>query len=326
MSKILKALTVGSVVLMSSGAYAAATTTSPFGGQGFGIDNGLSITGTTVSVPCPTGATCVNFEGGNGTDGFLQRRVTMGNGTSYLQMVLAEGDVSNQLFAVENVVKMGVNGAQNGTNIAQKMRIVDNTGVSGYQADHTMLGAEYYTNGPDLLFGLDQRISTLNAANAMDQLTRIVGEITGTAGNLDGTTLKRVAIDQWAGANEPGAGPATPAGYFVYRTGRNTGLTLDLEDPTGTSTVGTPVTLAGLNSMVFIQSRQTADTGLSFQRVRGAIANAGTPTNGGNASRAIFNGDQGPWDWNGSGADAANAVSAVFGSYTDQSTSAINMW
>src|SRR5690554_615193 len=128
MSKLLKALTAGTAaMLVSGGALASMPYTGPFGGDGFGVDNSLSIDGSgNLSVACPvTAATCINYEGGNGANGILQRRVVMPDGTSYLQSIVAEGDGSANLFASEQIVRMGVNGGGNSTNIAQKMKIIE---------------------------------------------------------------------------------------------------------------------------------------------------------------------------------------------------------
>jgi hypothetical protein len=341
MSKILRALTAGSAaMLVCGGAMASMPNSGPFGGDGFGIDNSLSIDGSgTLSVACPvTAATCINYEGGNGADGIVQRRVVMPDGTSYLQSIIAEGDVTTNLFASEQVVRMGVNGGANSTNIAQKMKILEagNGATDFYSADHTMLGCEYYgtdqgdtacgggqAGGQDLLFALDQHIHEAEPGNAMDQLTRIVGEITGTGGDLNGNggTAKRVGIDQWHGAVTPGAGNPNAAGFFVYRTGRDIGTVIDLEDPNAT-----PIALINSNSNLVIQSRQTADTGLMFQRVAAAVGGGGQLLDG-TVTRAEITGTvMGPWDWNGSGADAGGAVTDIFGSYTDQTSSALDLW
>jgi hypothetical protein len=341
MSKILKALTAGSVAMLAcGGAMASMPYTGPFGGDGFGVDNSLTIDGSgNLSVACPaTAATCINYEGGNGADGILQRRVVMPDGTSYLQSIVAEGDGVNNLFASEQVVRMGVNGGGNSTNIAQKMVLLEAGDGAGelFRTDHTMLGCEYYgtdqgdtacaggqAGGQDLLFALDQLI---DEGNAMDQLVRIVGEITGTGGDLNGngggtTGAKRVGIDQWHGANTPGAGNPNAAGFFVYRTGQNIGTVVDLEDPNQT-----PLALNGYNSNLVIQSRQTAETGLMFQRTASGIANSGA-TQAGSISRNEITGTvAGPWDWNGSGADNGGAISDIFGSYTDQTSSALDLW
>ncbi len=330
MNKISRTFTLAAAVLASGGAWAAMPYTAPFGGDGFGVDNSLSITGSTLSVACPpTAALCVNFEGGSGVDGIIQRRVVMPDGTNYLQSIVAEGDGVTNLFASEQIVRMGINGGTNSTNIAQKMKILEASGASSsFSTDHTMLGADYYS-GVDLLFGLNQRIDENEPGNALDQLTRIVGEITGAGGDLNGngggaTGAKRVAIDQWAGAVEPGAGNATPAGFFVYRTGQNTGTVIDLEDVNNAP----GLSLANYNSALYIQSRQSADTGLNHQRVTSAIGNNGaaTVTSGSVTRTAITGATVGPWDWNGSGADAGGAVSAIFGDYTDQTTTALDMW
>lgn len=340
MNKVLmKALTAGSAaMLVCGGAYASMPYTGPFGGDGFGVDS-MSMTGTTLSVDCPaTAATCINYEGGDGTNGMIQRRVVMPDGTSYLQSIIAEGDPDTNLFASEQIVRMGVDGGNNSSNIAQKLKIFE-AGVGAddfFETDHTMLGCEYYGTlqgttacgaggqvaGQDLLFGLDQRIQESQPGNAMNQLTRIVGEITGAAGNLNGNqaAAKRVGIDQWHG-NAPGAGNPGAAGTFVYRTGRDTGTQIDLEDPNAT-----PIALLNSNANLVIQSRQTANTGLMFQRVASGIDNNGIPQ-GDMVTRAEITGDvMGPWDWNGSGADSGGDVTAVFGSYTDQTSSALDLW
>jgi len=132
---------------------------------------------------------------------------------------------------------------------------------------------------------------------------------------------KRVGIDQWHGANTPGAGNPSAAGFFVYRTGRDIGTVIDLEDPNQN-----PIALSNSNSNLVIQNRQTAETGLMFQRVSAAIGNNGELLDG-TVTRAEITGTvMGPWDWNGSGADAGNAISDIFGEYTDQSSSALDLW
>jgi hypothetical protein len=160
--------------------------------------------------------------------------------------------------------------------------------------------------------------------NALDQLTRIVGEIANQNGDVNGGTAKRVGIDQWSGATEPGAGNPTPAGFFVYRTGRDTGTEVTLEDPNAT-----PLALSAYNSNLVIQSRQTAETGLMFQRVtNGVTSSTGLP--GGSSvslTRSELTGTvTGPWDWNGTGADNGGAISDIFGEYTDQTSSALDLW
>jgi hypothetical protein len=345
MNKILKALTAASAAMLASGgALASMPYSGPFGGDGFGVDDAsLSIVDGVVSVACPASAvTCINYEGGNGADGILQRRVVMPDGTSYLQSILAQGDVATSLFASEQVVRMGVNGGGNSTNIAQKLKIFEagNGASDFYSADHTMLGCEYYgtgqgdtacaggqAGGQDLLFALDQLIHEAEPGNAMDQLTRIVGEITGTGGDLNGNGggaegAKRVGIDQWHTAATPGTGTPNAAGFFVYRTGQDTGTVIDLEDPNAD-----PLALSGYNSSLVIQNRQTADTGLMFHRVTADIANSGSLQEGGVLTRTEITGTvTGPWDWNGTGADIGGAITDIFGSYTDQTSSALDLW
>jgi hypothetical protein len=344
MSKLLKALTAGTAAMLAcGGAMASMPNSGPFSGDGFGVDNSLSIDGSgNLSVACPvTAATCINYEGGNGANGILQRRVVMPDGTSYLQSIVAEGNGTTNLFASEQVVRMGVNGGGNSTNIAQKLKIIEagNGATDVFKTDHTMLGCEYYgtdqgdtvcgggnAGGTDLLFALDQLIDENEAGNALDQLTRIVGEITNQNGNLNGngggaTGAKRVAIDQWSGATEPGAGNPNAAGFFVYRTGQNTGAVVDLEDPNAT-----PLALSNYNSNLVIQSRQTAETGLMFQRVSAGIGVNGEQLAGSVTRTEITGTVMGPWDWNGSGADTGGVVSDIFGEYTDQSSSALDLW
>jgi hypothetical protein len=323
MSKILRAITAGSAAMVASGmAFGAANYTLPFDGDGFSIDNSLNITGTTISAACPaTADSCHNFEGGSGVDGLLQRRVVMG-GVSYLQSIVGEGDVAGDYFASEQIVRLGVNGGNSAgeTNLAQKLVIVET--ASNFVSDATMLGAEYDT-GDDLLFGLNQAITNMGpgagtaplndySGTTPVQLTRLVGDIRSAAGNINGNdtgeNLKRVAIDQ------RGSGVF---GNFVYRTGRDGTDGIDaMVLPNGS------LDMAGLNSVLYLNSVATPDSQWGFQRFENTLGINGERDAASSIEySSITAGDIGPWGWVG---DAK--VEATFGEFNDLNTKALEMW
>jgi hypothetical protein len=341
------ALAGGTVALAASGAALAAAPTLPFGGNGFTVDNGnfnpadLTDQSASGSVPCPVDSVCTTYEGGDGTDGLLQREVVYTDPTSlvstaYIQAIVAEtgveeyvtGQFTDQTFANEQIVRLDFNGGTNATNIAQKMIMhEDNPTVDGdeFSGTHVMLGADYY-DGVDLFYALDQSVG-LGGTSGAKQLTRIRGEITGTGGNLNGNsaTYKRVGIDQ--------IGTGTPTGSmgdFIFRSNVRdfaAPQALVLPDvggaPDQTISTGTGVTALqalyidgpnGLNPFDFqrFASNIGVDGDLSVANVI-EVDNADpdelpTPATG-------------PWNWGG-----GSVAEAVFGAENDTTSSAIDLW
>lgn len=241
MNKLAKAVvlaTLGSGAMLAAGVGQAA---GPGALPGvFSIDNGnLTVVGGVVSADCPVGATCLNLEGSG--DGMLLRSVEDGDGNFFIQQIVAENLLGGGLFANEQIAQQGFAGAQNGTNIAQKM-LIDDVAV-GFRAEHYFVGTPYQTapTSPDPLFVLNQ---TLDLGNGAEQKVRMRGPITGPGGDIadDGTGLRKVSIDQRGGVNEP------EFGDFVYRWANTPAgfANLDLDNGVGTVTTGAANTNVGV--------------------------------------------------------------------------------
>ena len=211
MSKLSKAValaTIGSGAMLASGAVMAAGT--PLPGL-FTINTASNITDVIAGTltDCPPGSTCQDLPGTS--PGIVMRSVTNG-ATTYIQTIIAEDTVAQGLFANEQDAQQGVQGAQNATNIAQKMIIDDH---NGFTANHTLVGdgfaAAVAAAGQDPWYVLNQQI----VSQGTTMKVRIQGAITGGGGNVtDGTGVavadqnRRVAIDQVGG---------TGFGEFRYR-------------------------------------------------------------------------------------------------------------
>lgn len=246
---------VGSAALAASGAAMAAGVYAP---GVFAIDSNLVVVGGDVSADCPIGATCQNLPGTG--DGMLLRSVDLGTGgigSYFIQTIVAENLLGGGIFANEQTVQQGASGAQNGTNIAQKM-IIDDV-AQGFRADHYFVGTPYQTApvSPDPLFVLNQ---TLDMGNGAMQKVRVKGVITVDGGDVtdqvDGGVSKRtVYIDQRGGPNEP------EFGDFVYRWANTPATAQNLTLDNGQGSVTTGPTNTNVAVLYIAQSVPETDGG-----------------------------------------------------------------
>jgi hypothetical protein len=336
---IIMALAGGSVAFAASGVALAAAPTLPFGGDGFSVDNGSFNPADLTTTPCPANSVCTNYEGGDGTDGLLQRQVVYTDPTSlvetsYIQAIVAEtgveeyttGHFTDQTFANEQIVRMDATTGAN--NIAQKMIMhEDDPTVDGdeFSGTHVMLGTDYY-DGPDLLYVLDQSVGMGGTAGAA-QLTRIRGEITGAGGNLNGNgaTYKRVGIDQ--------TGTGTPTGSmgdFIFRSNVRDfsapqALVLPVEGGGPDQSISTGTGVTALQAL-YIDGPNGLDP-FDFQRFASNIGVDGDLTLANVIDVSNADPDEhpvpatGPWNWG-----AGSTAETIFGSVTDHTTSAIDLW
>lgn len=211
-----------------SGVGMAAGTTLP---GLFSIDHNLVVGGGgVVTADCPVGSTCQDLPGTG--DGLLLRSVKTAAGVDFIQSIIAEDLAGGGLFANEQDVRQGVQGVQNGANIAQKMVIDDP--LNGFNATHTTVTDGFFTSGTQNLNGLPifQLNQTVDLDNGAFSKVRIRGAISqslgpATHGVEDIATNPyfgpgareqlgglKVYIDQIGGVNEP------EMGDFVYRYDR----------------------------------------------------------------------------------------------------------
>ena len=199
----------------------------------FSIDHNLTIVGGNVSADCPVGSSCDNLPGTG--DGLLLRTVHTAGGKDFIQSIIAENVAGGGLFANEQNVQQGVQGAQNAANITQKMVIEDP--LEGFSATHTVVDSLPGQNLNGLpIFELNQTVdlgagafskvrirgaittSLFDGAALFGTVNHGVEEITnnpyfgpGVREQLGGLA---VYIDQIGGASNP------EMGDFVYRYDR----------------------------------------------------------------------------------------------------------
>ncbi len=253
MSKLSKAVALaaaGTAAMALSGAGMAAGVYAP---GVFSIDSNLVVVGGDVSADCPVGGTCQNLPGTG--DGMLVRSVDNGAGTFFIQTIIAENLLGGGLYANEQSVQQGVTGAENGTNIAQKM-VIDDV-AQGFRADHYFVGTPYQTapTSPDPLFVMNQ---TLDLGNGASQKVRIKGVIVAAGGDVadqvDGGVSKRtVYIDQRGGPNEP------EFGDFVYRWANTPAGGQNLTLDNGVGSVSTGATNTNIGVLYIAQSVDDPD-------------------------------------------------------------------
>lgn len=170
----------------------------------FSIDHNLSVVGGAVTADCPVGSVCTELPGTG--DGMLLRTVqNTGSGESYIQTIIAEDGV-NGFFANEQDVQQGIQGVEDGTNIAQKMVITDP--AYGFTLTHEFVGDGYTAAlSADPYFTLNQNYVDAD----IGQKVRIQGALDGANGDVcdtgltcsngtAGTQTRAIAIDQTANA------------------------------------------------------------------------------------------------------------------------------
>ena len=285
LSKAVALAAIGSGAMLASGAVMAAGT--PLPGL-FTINTASNITDVIAGTltDCPPGSTCQDLPGTS--PGIVMRSVTNG-ATTYIQTIIAEDTVAQGLFANEQDAQQGIQGAQNATNIAQKMIIDDH---NGFTANHVLVGdgfaAAVAAAGQDPWYVLNQQI----VSQGTTMKVRIQGAITGGGGNVNdaGTGAtdadRKVAIDQVGGAgfgefryrwaNTPTGGPLNAdlygglGGGIVSTGAAGTRLgalyihqavlsDLNKVDPGNTSDFGLMKYFSGLGTASLMSTQGTSD-------------------------------------------------------------------
>lgn len=248
MSNLTKAVAlaaIGSGAMLASGAGMAAGT--PLPGL-FTINTASNITDVIAGTltDCPVGSTCQDLPGTS--PGIVMRSVTNG-AITYIQTIIAE-DGANGLFANEQDAQQGIQGAQNATNIAQKMLMDDH---AGFTANHTFVGDGFAAlvpggTGNDPWYVLNQQI----VSQGTTMKVRVQGPITGAGGNVnDQNNNRKVYIDQVGGAG---------IGEFRYRWANTpaTAQNVDLYGGLSSGIANTGTTNTNVGAL-YIHQAVTAD-------------------------------------------------------------------
>lgn len=288
----------------------------------FSIDHNLAVVGGSITADCPAGSVCTVLPGTG--DGMLVRTVqNTGSGESYIQTIIAENGV-NGFFANEQDVQQGVQGAEDSSNIAQKMVIQDPVYV--FSLTHEFVGDGYTSSlSADPYFTLNQNYFDADVG----QKVRIQGAINGADGDVcdtgatcsngtAGTQTRAIAIDQTANAT-------LEYGDFAFRWANTPAAfaNQDLYMGQGGAVVSSGAAGTNVAGLFFHQGVTDEYGAADFGIVKfftGVTAGGDVTTQGGSDPDAIFFTTPGVDPTDGYGVWGANSVAEhIFGGLNDLS-------